>query len=536
MPHERYAIILDDVPGQASALASAFGRFRLTPKAFRQIDEALSFARANKGRIIFAVVDFILDDARGDVVAKQIREEGLASEIILLTAYKNSITTQELSELRDRGISVYDKPLDLDALLRDKAAILQNEVDVDASPTVPPASPEQSAISVVTRAVATDQERLQHQLDAQQAQVQAIAVSLARIEGARETMRHEEGITVGKRQVHFGRLAFWVCLITLFVAAATWLVPRGGPSTSGTASLIHVVLAENPVPLSSLTIVAKQQEIFQKHGLDVEVRRFPSGRAALEAVLGGAAQFATVAETPLVFATIAGLSPAVVATIAYSDKDCKVVVRRDRGVRTAADLKGKVVATAVGTSAEYFMHTFLQAHRLSVNDVKVVPLSPPEMPVALERGDIAGYFIWEPHVYAARKLLGERAVVLDSSGLYTETFNLTSTAAYVASNQEVAKRMVAAMLEAEAYVTNNKEAAISAVSTYTSVDLDALRAIWGDFTFRVVLEPFLLDSLQKEASWALATGKAKAASVPSFDTILKPEALRLSDPRRVTIP
>jgi len=51
----------------------------------------------------------------------------------------------------------------------------------------------------------------------------------------------------------------------------------------------------------------------------------------------------------------------------------KVCYRRDRGIINPADLKGKKIATAFGTSAEYFMDAFLSHHGIRRNEVTPFP-------------------------------------------------------------------------------------------------------------------------------------------------------------------
>lgn len=64
-------------------------------------------------------------------------------------------------------------------------------------------------------------------------------------------------------------------------------------------------LAQNSSPISGVTMVAQANGYFEDHGLNVEILGFTSGRAALEAVIGGGAQIATTAEAPTTAAAMA---------------------------------------------------------------------------------------------------------------------------------------------------------------------------------------------------------------------------------------
>ncbi len=148
-------------------------------------------------------------------------------------------------------------------------------------------------------------------------------------------------------------------------------------------------LAVNVVPLASIAIVATEPTAVDQFNL--EVKTFTTGKLCFDAVLGGGAEFGTVAETPLTLAALANQPFQVLATIAYSNNDCKVIARKDRGINSPADLRGRKVATFIGTSAEFFMHSFLKAQGLSAKDLQVTTLQPPDMVTALSNGDIDAF-------------------------------------------------------------------------------------------------------------------------------------------------
>lgn len=298
---------------------------------------------------------------------------------------------------------------------------------------------------------------------------------------------------------------------------------------------VEVILAENPVPLSSITIIAHEKGFFKAHGLDVSVRQFTSGKQSLDAVLGGGADFATVAETPIMHAGFVNQPVAVLATFTFSNNDCKVAARKDLGVTKPEDLKGMKVATFVGTSAEFFMNAFLKGHGLSAADVEVVTLKPPEMVSALVRGDIAAFFIWEPSIFMAEKALGDRAIVFTGEEFYTETFNLVTTMEYAQGNPDIAKKMLKALLDAEELIHNHPDEAIQIVSGYTGMEQLVLENIWPDFQFEIVLDPFLLKNMREQARWAIETGTAKGTSIPNYETMIYAVPLKQVKPEAVTI-
>lgn len=308
-----------------------------------------------------------------------------------------------------------------------------------------------------------------------------------------------------------------------------------GSGTLNAAERKKVTLAQNLTLVSAVTIVAKNKGLFEKHGLDVEVRNLTSGKLALDAVLGGGADFSTVAETPLMRAGLVKQPIAIVATMESSDNDVRLIVRNDRGIRTLKDLKGKTIATFMGTSAEFFTVQALRAGKLEPADVKLVNLRPQDMAAALERGDIDGYAIWEPHIYKGNKLLGTNARILDTKGVYVETFNIAVMRQYLQQNPDTVRRFLRALLEAEDYIDQHGADTEKIVSDAAGLDTATFAAVRPHLTFRVALEPVLLEYMIKEAEWDISTGKASIGQdlKKAMGDLIAPDILRSIAPDRV---
>lgn len=324
-------------------------------------------------------------------------------------------------------------------------------------------------------------------------------------------------------------------LFTLVLFGCEKSQEKQSAEKAGSSSVFQVILAENPVPLSAVTIIAHEKNFFKRNGLEADVKQFTSGKLSLDAVLGGGADFGTVAETPLMHAGFSGQRVYVIATIAYSNNDCKVIARKDRGIASPSDLKGKKVATFIGTSAEFFMNAFLKSHGLSSSDVKVTNLKPPDMVTALVQGEIDAYFIWEPHIYNGKNQIGDKAVIFSGKEIYTETFNIAVMEKFAKEKPDVVMKFIRALIEAEKFIAQNREEAISVISDHTGMNRNVLANIWEDFNFEVVLQPSLLDFMQKEAQWAIDSGIAAGTTIPDYRSMILTEPLKEIKPNSVTI-
>lgn len=93
--------------------------------------------------------------------------------------------------------------------------------------------------------------------------------------------------------------------------------------------------------------IAENKGYFREEGVNVKIEEFGSGRTALAAMLNqGNLDMVTVAQTPVMFNSFNRNDFVIIAAMACSDNDVKVLVRQDKGIKNALDLKGKKVGKA----------------------------------------------------------------------------------------------------------------------------------------------------------------------------------------------
>tara|TARA_R110002073_G_scaffold12911_8_gene55896 strand:+ start:334 stop:1317 length:984 start_codon:yes stop_codon:yes gene_type:complete len=316
------------------------------------------------------------------------------------------------------------------------------------------------------------------------------------------------------------------------LAAALAAVLFAGPAQ---AAKFKATLAQNMSPISGVTIIAKDKGFFEKHGLDISVSGFTSGKQCLNAVLGGAAEIATTAEAPTTAAAMSKQPIAFLARMEYSD--LKTLTAAGSGIKSLADLKGKKIAFTAGTGSEVYTVALLKKAGLSKSDVKLTNLRPQDMLPALSAGDIDAYNTWEPHVSNGVKAMGAKVAELDTKGIYAETFNIVVMKSYLKDNPELIAAFLKALIEAEAWMKANPEEAIATVAKVAGMKADALAAIWKDYVYNVVLDQKQVDVLTAHAAWRLESGNhPPGATMPDFATVIVPGPLKAVAPDRVTIP
>ena len=145
-----------------------------------------------------------------------------------------------------------------------------------------------------------------------------------------------------------------------------------------------IVLGARPTMQTAVIVVAQQNGLFRKRGLDVQMVRIASGRKGLEALLGGQLDLSFMAEYPPVIAAMQGKQFGVVATISKYVAN-RILSTSAIKFKSLSDLAGKKIGTTHATNVAYFAELLLKKAGVEAN---IVNVSPAGVVPALARGDI----------------------------------------------------------------------------------------------------------------------------------------------------
>ena len=321
---------------------------------------------------------------------------------------------------------------------------------------------------------------------------------------------------------------FALALTTCFCACnRTDQKPVGQPD--------KITIAFATLPETAIAQVAQMNGFFLQEGLEVTVHKCPYGKLALKEVLEGKADFATVAETPFMFAVMKGERISVIATILTSSLGHAIVARLDRGVRTLGDLKGKKIAATLGTTSDFFLESILVTHEISRKDVDIVDMKADKIPDALANGEIDAVSAFPPYSALAQKKLGDHAITFRDKDVYRYTFNVVATQEFIHNNPDKVKKMLGALVKSEDFVRENTVKAQKNVADFSGIETGMVRDIWTDASFVVKLDQALILALEDESQWAINGGLTNARSVPNYLDFIYLDGLKAVKPGAVRI-
>ena len=287
--------------------------------------------------------------------------------------------------------------------------------------------------------------------------------------------------------------------------------------------------------LPSLVHIAEEKGYFLEEGIDMEIKGYSTGKAALAATFEGEVDICTVADTPIVSNSFKRNDFSVFATILDSAQHAKALARKDRGISQPEDLIGKKTATTIGTTAHFFMTTFFILNGLDISKVEIVNIKPKEMVDAIVNGDVDAIFAWEPNVYDAKKILGDNAVLLTGDVGYESTFNLVSKNDFIENNPELLKKILKALMKAEEFAKNNQEESVDIIASRLETDRGVINNLWNDYRFRISLEQSLIITLEDQARWTIKNKLTTATEIPNYFNYIYFDALDEVKPEAITI-
>jgi sulfonate transport system substrate-binding protein len=194
----------------------------------------------------------------------------------------------------------------------------------------------------------------------------------------------------------------------------------GGSTTaapqSSNAANSSSVLRVGDQKATSAEALLKAAGLLDKLPFKVQWSTFTSGPPMLQAMGSGSLDLGDVGDAPPVFAAASGEKIAAVAAQKPLAAAAAILVPSGSPIASVAQLKGKTIAVAQGSSADYQLIAALERAGLSVHDVHLIYLQPADAEAAFAAGHVAAWAVWSPYIEQA-KATNHARVLADGTGL-----------------------------------------------------------------------------------------------------------------------
>lgn len=329
---------------------------------------------------------------------------------------------------------------------------------------------------------------------------------------------------------HFWEQTMRLCTAYKYIGALA-----GSLALSFAAQSVPLTLAIADLPGFSTALIAEDQGYFAAEGLDLKIIHCVNGKRCLKHLTDGEAQYATVADTPVVLLAISGAKFEILSQIATTSLENHFLARSDRGIRVAADLKGKRIGILKGTSAHYFADTLLLFNGLGPSQVTLVPMDNTDAAGPLIRGEVDAAGLYNPVWQKAQAAIGRQLITIPNPNIFSVTTVVVGISRAAGGKEADAIKLLRALKRADKLIDISPAKARSIVATRLKLAQADMDAMWGDYDFNLSLSQPLIAALEAQTRWALRESLVPGGKMPDYLDYVDVGPLRAIDAKAVSI-
>ncbi len=208
-------------------------------------------------------------------------------------------------------------------------------------------------------------------------------------------------------------------------ATTPTVAPTAGEATTAPTEPAATTAAMDKVNVAYMPNYASLAEVesginmgyFKEQGIDVTLTEFADGPTIIAAMESGSIDIGYIG--PGAHKLCIQGRAKIFATAHLGSAD-EVIGNKKKGISTVADLKGKTVAMASGTSSEQILDLTLAQAGLTKKDVKVMDMDASAIATAMISGSIDACATWSPNTLAIKDALGDNAVSLGNAMMFMD--------------------------------------------------------------------------------------------------------------------
>ncbi len=204
------------------------------------------------------------------------------------------------------------------------------------------------------------------------------------------------------------RTKFTALLTACALAGAALLSGCSSSGQDSSKQSAPLKLAVYPLTSPYFEYAIEEQGLFEKYGANVELVEFAQYTDVIQALDTGSVDGSIMGITEAVAPIINDIGLEVVCMTDYSSGMDGIVAAK--GIESVADLKGKTIATNIGTMNHMLLLSALEKAGLSESDVTITNMSEGDAAAALIGGSIDAASIFDPQMSKAAQESGGKII------------------------------------------------------------------------------------------------------------------------------
>nr|WP_290899958.1 aliphatic sulfonate ABC transporter substrate-binding protein [Hoeflea sp.] len=190
---------------------------------------------------------------------------------------------------------------------------------------------------------------------------------------------------------------------------------------------------------TSIAAIATDRGLWEKHGLDADLKVFTNGPIQVQALNAGSLDFAYIGPGALWLPASGQAKVIAPNALGYTDR-----VIAQPGIESIEDLRGRKVGVPQGTSGDMLLRLALEDAGMTMDDIEVIPMDPSTIVTAFSSGQVDAAGIWYPFVDVIKQRVPELNELSSNEQFFPEIAFPSSfiVSDDMADNEEVIRKVV----------------------------------------------------------------------------------------------
>lgn len=253
------------------------------------------------------------------------------------------------------------------------------------------------------------------------------------------------------------RLLAIILLVAMLALAVSGCGSKQAAQTEKPAAKSEpVVIGYTPWTGYAALFIAQEKGLFKKNGVEVQLQAIEGVGDRKQAFVANKIQAMASSLDVSVSAAGEGVPMKIIWAFDSSNGADGLIVKKDKGVASVADLKGKQIAYHKGSTSHFFLTTVLDKAGLKEKDIQTIDMKASEAASAFMAGKVDAAVTWEPHL---SKTAAAGATVLtttkDTPGLVADIFAVRED--FAKNQADKTQAIVAALAEATEFIAKNPD-------------------------------------------------------------------------------
>lgn len=277
-----------------------------------------------------------------------------------------------------------------------------------------------------------------------------------------------------------------LCIAIIALLLVAPMFANGTQEAASTGSGLTKIKVAHHMGYSGGAVVAigLTNGYFEEEGLDVEPVPFTSGPSEVAAMVSGDLQFGYIGSGATTLAVKGDVEIIYFQNLGDSEV---IVVNKNSGIRSMQDLKGKTIATTLGTSGENVVNLALQEAGMTQNDVELINMDMGGCVTAILADKVDAVCVWGSYLVTVKEQLGDNYYAIartsDFADKYASVSSWLTTQDYIDKNPDIVQRFANAVAKCMDWWKDHEDETADLVADLIGSDSATIRPQIGTVFF-----------------------------------------------------